>query len=59
MATGDMEDWQLCQASLEEHVPSAAEDFTLIMSDRFSHCCSVQILRLTLLVDGTRETGNI
>lgn len=43
MPTGDMGDWQMCQASLEEHVPTAIEDFTLMMFDLFSHCFPVEI----------------
>lgn len=42
MATGDKEDWQMCQASVEEHVPTAIEDFTLAMFDLFSHRFSVE-----------------
>lgn len=47
------------QASVEEHVPPAIEDFTLIMFELFSQCFSAEILKLRLLGDGAGETGAI
>ncbi len=37
MATSDMENWQIYEASLEEHVPTATEDslFSLLLIGDF------------------------
>lgn len=59
MATSELEDWEMCPASLEEHVPSPIEEFPLMMFDLFSHCFTVEVLILRLLKDGTSETGKI